>query len=273
MSVSSGHQVINVEVFATSEWHRITRLYDKLIPGFTLSLQQFVTQRDEKLLTTAVDRVVVEVGSRTARTYGIGFSAPTYIKMSDKMTSDLIKIIFPPKFEQAVGRILPRSLSLGERGARLGVLTGLSLRDAIRVERWRQGNPERGTEVLGRAIDLRNRRINLIARTEVPRIAMNVMDSLWFAALEPEVIAKGASAVGRPFYSSDLAISGGVIPRYARKYWVTRRDGKVCQYCLPLEGVTTLVGMPFNTIYGTFSGPPIHPECRCVPILSAKGRP
>jgi hypothetical protein len=184
------------------------------------------------------------------------------------MKDGIVALLNPKRVRMAVNRILPRGLTLTERSERLRV-DGLDLKDAIRIERFRQGNPEKAKEARQMVVDARNRRVNLIARTEIPRIATAVLDKLWLDNMEPE---SEVVKVDRPFLQSDLAISGGVIPRYARKYWVTRRDGKVCQYCAPLEGLTTKVGTAFKTIYGVVSGPPIHPQCRCVPVLSARGK-
>jgi hypothetical protein len=58
------------------------------------------------------------------------------------------------------------------------------------------------------------------------------------------------------------------LPKRAHKEIVTRRDGKVCEYCGLLEGLTAGIGQQFNTFYGMFQSPPFHPRCRCFMIIS-----
>lgn len=268
MSASSGHKYFPIDTFARSEWYRLNDLFNLVSSQMIVSINRYLAQGNDKFIRTAVDNAVVSIGAKSAVVYGVSFKARDYIELSDKIADDLIKIISPPNVRHAVQRILPRKLPLTHRIERLKT-DGLDLKTAIKIERWRQGNPEMTTKAREMVVDARNRRINLIVRTEVPRIAMRVLDKLWADNLAPE---EEVVKVDRPRMVSDLAISGGIIPRNARKYWVTRRDGKVCQYCDPLEGLTTKVGTDFDTPYGIFSGPPIHPQCRCVAVLSARGR-
>lgn len=266
----SGHQVFSIDEFATQEWHRLNSLYNLLFPRVVTGINRYLTSGNRKLFQRVIDRSVIEIGARSAAKYGVSFNAPDYAELSEEAASNLIKVVIPERVKPAVQRIIPRGLPTVEKVERLKT-DGLDLKTAMKIERWRQGNPDKKDEARRMVTEARNRRVNLIVRTEVPRLAGAVLDKLWLDALAPEDVVVKANFSGLRI-QSDLTISGGIIPRYARKYWVTRRDGKVCLYCAPLEGLTTRVGEDFITMYGTFSGPPIHPQCRCVPVLSARGR-
>lgn len=261
----SGHTVLP-EDLPKREWFRLTALYDNVSVRFITDLNRFVAQRQsDGFLEKATDRVIVQIGSTSARAYSIPFRAKDFIELSNDAADRIGALLSPSSAKKAVTQMLPKGTDFLTATQRAD-MPGLDAAAAVRVEKYRQEHPDdkHGAESLIR--QERTRRINLIARTEVVRIGSDVLDRLWLLNME---IGKAAD---RPLMQSDLAISGGVIPRYARKVWVTRKDSRVCRYCEPLDGITTGVGQYFTTIYGRFSGPPVHPGCRCVPALTARGK-
>lgn len=73
------------------------------------------------------------------------------------------------------------------------------------------------------------------------------------------------------------AMDRGLLPKSARKVWVTAIDERVCKVCKPMDGVT--VGL-MDTFAITMSNgntirllvPPVHPNCRCTVVPEERYR-
>lgn len=261
----SGHLVLPGD-HEKREWFRLSELYDAVAAKFIVDINQYLTQQKEDQLEKAVDRVVIAIGTSSARTYAVPFRAMDYVEFSNEHADRIDTLLSPSAAKKAVKRMLPPGTDF-LTAQRLSDLPGLDAAAAVRVQKYRAQHPNDRRNIDALIQNERVRRVNLIARTETVRIGSEVLDKLWLSNMEVE-----KARVDRPLLTSDLTISGGRIPRYARKVWVTRKDGRVCQYCEPLDGITTGVGQYFKTIYGTFSGPPIHPQC--LPgntLVSARG--
>jgi hypothetical protein len=167
-----------------------------------------------------------------------------------------MKVVVNDKAKSKVRQVLPSDLSLSERANRLNVF-GLSGRDAVRLERMRQKGVT-GPRLAAARIDLSLQRGNIVVLTEVNRILNASVEALWLENL-------GISKARR---SDRVVQSLQGIPSRAKKTIITRRDDRVCHYCLPLEGAQARIGTQFRTRYGLFHIPPFHPRCRCYMIVS-----
>jgi SPP1 gp7 family putative phage head morphogenesis protein len=54
----------------------------------------------------------------------------------------------------------------------------------------------------------------------------------------------------------------GVLPRFAKRQWITARDEKTCPVCRPMDGQMVELTEPFSV-----AGPPAHTRCRCAQVL------
>jgi hypothetical protein len=111
---------------------------------------------------------------------------------------------------------------------------------------------------------------NLIALTEVNRIINQTLETVW---LDNMTVSKARKSETSEMYLEHAGTVTAItsirgIPARAKKMVVTRRDNRVCDYCLPLERATAKIGSMFNTRYGLFPHPPFHPRCRCYMIVS-----
>lgn len=261
--------------FAYQEWHRLSALADKYEPKMRLAYTR--ATRDLKHVNQLeLRKVLIDILSETcitsAREYGLVFSpnSPIYYHTVDDLTSKYIGAINNRGAQRAVARILPKDLPFREKKRRLDDALGLDERSALRVERYRQQlgdgpSAERDVERVRRdAVRIRG---NLIAATETNRAINTSLEALWIDNIG---ISKADSDLPDNVTFFDRSIRNiGSIPRRARKEIVTRRDGKVCDYCFELEGIKARLGEDFETHYGFFSAPPFHPRCRCFMIVSA----
>lgn len=55
----------------------------------------------------------------------------------------------------------------------------------------------------------------------------------------------------------------GVIPKAAKRKWMTAKDELVCESCGPMHGSEMLLGERFSTPMGDTWSPPLHVNCRC----------
>lgn len=62
-------------------------------------------------------------------------------------------------------------------------------------------------------------------------------------------------------------VDKGVLPRNARRVWITAADEKVCPSCGPMDGKSAPVGRKFSTASGSVWTPPLHVNCRCDVVL------
>jgi hypothetical protein len=55
----------------------------------------------------------------------------------------------------------------------------------------------------------------------------------------------------------------GIIPKNARRVWITAHDERVCPTCGPMDGKSAKIGEKFATDAGKLWTPPAHVNCRC----------
>jgi len=74
-----------------------------------------------------------------------------------------------------------------------------------------------------------------------------------------------ASAAGGTQESWRQAREAGFIGPEALQEWIAAPEsGRTCEWCMELNGQQVPLGSPFESSYfGTLSGPPAHPSCRC----------
>lgn len=264
-----GERALSYSAFSINEWFRLDRIankYDqKLKVAYTKTVAQG-SQINSLYVRNVITDCVIETAMDTASVYGMVFNpnSPVYRRLIDKMTDGYMKVVNDESARSKVRQILPPGLSLSERRNRLDVF-GLDAKQAVRIERMRQEGAS-AEDIRSTRFTLAVQRGNLIALTEVNRVINHALETLWLDNL-------GISKADNDVWMFDNSIPQNVtsiaqLPKRARKEWVTRRDDRVCNYCLPLEGETARLGADFDTEYGYFPCPPIHPRCRCYMIVS-----
>lgn len=259
--------VSGYSAFSISEWFRLDEISNKYEPKMKtayLRAARSGTSLDKLQLRKQIIDVVVEVASSSSRVYGLVFNSnsPIYIETIELLTEKYASSVNSPKAQDAVRRILPQGLPLQDRRSRLNTF-GLDARSAISIERYRQ---ERGDSVTALQDVERARKAaivargNLLAITETNRMVNTALEALW---IDNSSISK-ADVI---FYDRKI-LATGRIPKRAKKEWITRRDDAVCNYCFPLEGAKAYLTEEFDTDYGFFQVPPIHPRCRCFMIIA-----
>lgn len=255
--------------FSTGEWNRLSVIATKYEPRMRLAYTRAIRDGrsvDQLELRQAIISILAEVCRTSAPIYGIVFNpnSPIYTETIDRLVDKYVSIVDSQAAREEVKRILPPGLTLAERRERLNTF-GLDPRSAVQVEKYRQerGNSPSGITDIAR---VRNQAIqtrgNTIANTEVNRIVNSSLESLWL-----DNLANVSKAV--EFYDRSVRDINN-LPRSAKKEWITRRDGRVCNYCDPLDGISAPIGAEFDTEYGYFMTPPIHPHCRCFVIVRAR---
>jgi len=256
--------------FSTTEWHRLneiaTKYESQMRLAYTRAMQSGIKINTLQLRKTIID-IVAATCLSSAETYGIVFNpnSSIYIDTVDRLTEKYVSVVESKDANEAVKRILPSGISLEDRRRRSNTF-GLDTRSALEVEHYRQSVGDgvsqiRDTERV--RVDAVNRRGNLLAVTETNRVVNAALEALW---LDNQEISKAAAEV--IYYDSTTISHINKLPRRARKIIVTRRDDRVCNYCDPLDGVKARLGEQFDTEYGLFVSPPIHPRCRCFLIVT-----
>lgn len=257
--------------FSYNEWHRLSEIAQKYEPKMRLAYTRAIRdgqQVDKLALRQVITSILANVCRTSADVYGLVFNpnSPSYIEAIDSLVDKYVSVVDSPQAREQVRQILPSGLPLHERKKRLNTF-GLDARSALRIERYRQqsGNGPTAQKNVERARqDAIRMRGNTLATTETNRVVNVALETLWLDNMGE--ISK-ATVV---FYDRSIT-NISRLPRTAVKEWVTRRDGKVCLHCDPLDGITAQVGKEFDTDYGWFSTPPIHPHCRCFIIILARG--
>ena len=213
-------------------------------------------------IRTAVTLLLAEVCDTTARIYGMTFDPENtiYGETVEGLVDNFVHTINSESAKREVTQIVPRSLSLSEYRERTDTY-GLDARAAVRIERMRQGGAT-AVEIHAerqRAVMVRG---NLVATTETNRVVNYALIALWRANLESPI----EKARRRPKVEY-IGTNRRRIEEQPHKTWMTRRDEKVCKYCDPLDGITARLDAEFDTRYGIFEAPPIHPNCRCFMVL------
>lgn len=250
--------------FSVTEWTRLSDISTKYEPGMRAAYTRSVVSRRQvnKLeLQHVITRVLIDVCSETADVYGLVFNpnSPIYFETIDRLVNQYETGITSGVAREEVARILPRGLSLVERRERLDTF-GLDTRSALAIERARQEGASQDTleDMKRRAVVNRG---NMIATTETNRVVNHALLALWSDNYTNQI------AKARRPRVEHIGTTRRAIRNAPNKTWVTRRDAKVCKYCDPLDGITARIDAVFNTKYGEFETPPIHPRCRCFMIL------
>ena len=255
--------------FTVDEWNRLDSLSAKYERQLKTAYLQTVARRQQAnslLIRNIVTDTVVEVGVTTAQIYGMVFNpnSPVYRVLIDRMTDRFMGTVNNDAAKEKVKEILPSGLSLSQRRARLDVF-GLDAGSAVRIERMRQNNAAQ-QDIESARLHMSITRGNLLALTEVNRFVNRTLETLWIDNLS---VSKAENDVW--FFDESIpnnVTSIAQLPKRARKEVVTRRDERVCNYCLPLDGIRARLGEEFDTDYGFFITPPFHPRCRCYMIVS-----
>lgn len=254
--------------FAVGEWFRLHNIAETYEPKMRLAYTRAVKdgkQVDELELRQVITTILARVCRTSAPIYGLVFNpnSPIYITTIDDCVRKFSNVVDSPQAREAVRRILPPELPLHERRDRLNTF-GLDAMSAARIERERQERGDTPTakkdvaRIRQESIRLRG---NLLAVTETNRVVNASLEALW---MDNAGISKSTEAEVT-YYEPGLSV--GSLPRNVVKEIVTRRDGRVCDYCDPLDGVTAKLGQQYDTEYGYFDHPPFHPRCRCFQII------
>jgi hypothetical protein len=255
--------------FGYAEWHRLSGIATKYEPKMRVAYTRAIRDGrsvDKLELRQVITGILAEIGRTTAPVYGLVFNpnSPIYIETIDRLVEKFESVVDSQNAREEVRRILPTGLSLGERRERLNTF-GLDTRSAIRLEKYRQelGDSLTAQESVRRARqDAIRTRGNTLATTEVNRAVNSSLEALWIDNM-------GVSKATYEFFDRSISNVNN-LPRTARKEWITRRDGRVCLRCQPLDGLRAKIGEDFDTEYGFFLTPPIHPHCRCFVIVSSR---
>ena len=251
--------------FSVAEWHRLSDIARRHEPSMRLAYTKAVQSRrqiDTLALRNAITLLLAEVCDTTAPVYGMVFNpnSPTYLFTIDRLVDKFTRGINLEDAKKTVSSMLPPGLSMSERTERLDTF-GLDPRSAARLEKMRQDGAS-NLELLqerNRAIVSRG---NIIAMTETNRIVNQALIALWQDNTQDMV-----SKARRRRQVEYRGMTRRQVMREPHKTWMTRRDDKVCKYCDPLDGITARLDAEFDTKYGVFDSPPIHPNCRCFMVL------
>lgn len=250
--------------FSVTEWTRLSDISTRYEPNMRAAYTRSVVsgrQVNKLELQHVITRVLIDVCTESADVYGLMFNpnSPIYFETIDRLVNQYETGISSGVAREEVARILPRGLTLVERRERLNTF-GLDTRSALAIERARQEGKSHRELMAMRQRAIVNRG-NMIATTETNRVVNRSLIALWTDNFTSQ-IAKAS----RPRVEY-IGTSRRAIRNAPNKTWVTRRDTKVCKYCDPLDGITARVDAVFDTKYGQFETPPIHPRCRCFMIL------
>jgi hypothetical protein len=251
--------------FTVTEWHRLSEIARRHESSMRLAFTKAVQSRrqvDTLILRNAITLLLVEVCDTTAPVYGMVFNpnSEIYLFTIDRLVDKFTRGINLRESRQAVSNMLPQSLGVADREARLDTF-GLDVRAATRLERMRQeGSSELElAQERSRAITVRG---NIISMTETNRIVNQSLIALWRDNSDSDLVAKA-----RRRQVEYRGTTRRRVMQAPHKTWTTRRDEKVCKYCDPLDGITARLDAEFDTRYGVFDSPPIHPNCRCFMVL------
>lgn len=251
--------------FSVEEWHRLSGIstkYEPMMRNAFLRATSGRRQIDTLELRTVITRILAETCDTTAEVYGLVFNpnSDIYTDTIDSLLESFHRVMESKRATDAVRLILPRDLTLAARRRRLDTY-GLDVRSALSIERmWQEGRPvreieqARSTAVLSRG--------NMIALTETNRAVNQSVQALWLDNYPP--IEKARRPRPKVVY---IGTSRRRVMSAPHKTWLTRRDDRVCKYCLPLDGITARIDAEFETKYGVFETPPIHPRCRCFMVF------
>lgn len=251
------------ERFTLDEWFRLEDIATKYTPKMRAAYNRAIVSGrtvNKLQIRNIITDIFIDTAFASADTYSLVFNpnSPIYASTIDELTDLYASFADSSKARDAVRAILPMNeLSLGEIRERLSATFGLDTRSALMVERYRQGRgkgktAERDVERARKAAIIE--RGNRMAITEVNRAINAALESLW----------RDNMGITKVEYTTEYFRN---LPPDATKVWVTRRDNIVDRVCRILEGTETLVGDLYDTPFGVFLYPPIHPFCRCRLVL------
>lgn len=255
--------------FSVDEWHRLDAIATKHESRMRLAYMRSLRDGrniDVLQLSKVIIDIMAETAVTTAKVYNLVFNpnSSIYLDTVDKLAQLFVGFVDSGKAREAVKQVLPTGLSLGERRDRLNSTFGLDSRRALSIERYRQERGDSATalkDVERARRDAVRSRGNILSNTETNRAVNYSLEALW---LDNQIVSKSDIIY---YDNGDYTVDIGNIPKRAKKVWITRRDGRVCSYCDPLDELTIRVGKEFDTYYGYFQTPPAHPQCRCMLIL------
>jgi hypothetical protein len=167
---------------------------------------------------------------------------------------------FGESSREGVRHILERSFTEGiapAKTARMIRETGIGLtrRQAVAVENFMRRMEDAAEWIPDGIIQKRTaryaakmlkRRAETIARTEIISASTHGQQELWRQAAQRQLLD----------------------PSRAVQEWIVSWDERLCLLCEPLDGETAPMG---GTFPGGYSGPPLHPLCRCAVVLLPDG--
>lgn len=231
------------------------------------SLADIIDQlRDVQVPQAIIDQIrdahlsaAVQVAEPIARGFAMAFNQvnPYTLRWAERHSAELV-ISITDTTRQAISEAVNVALREGRGPDVLAnvvqELVGLTPRHARAVERFAASfdDPDFGLRQAARkAKQLLRYRAENIARTETIGAANQGQLEAWRAATDQ-----------------------GLLPRTARKVWVTAQDSRTCPICAPLDGMVVGMFDTFTATEGTTTPlssivPPIHPSCRCAVVLES----
>ncbi|MDP3717108.1 MAG: phage minor head protein [Acidobacteriota bacterium] len=179
---------------------------------------------------------------------------PRAVDAAARYTATLVREV-TDQTQQAIRSVISSAISNGmaprEAAHLIRSVVGLTSRQGMAVVNYRSSLIDAGASAdqVAKAADryaakLLRQRALTIARTETIRAGNLGRQTTWQEARE-----------------------AGYLPDGASKRWVVTEDDRLCPVCEPLDGEETTLDGLFSTPVGTFSGPPLHPNCRCTTTL------
>ena len=137
--------------FTYDEWHRLSRLSDKYEAALRLAFTTMISRGgDSRPIENTLTRLVVQVAESTSAQYGLKFDPISHVwgTLILDLTSKYEEAYEAKDAKEAVGRILPRGISLRERNQRLDLASGMTSTAATALEQQLQkfGSTESGKQ-------------------------------------------------------------------------------------------------------------------------------
>ena len=228
-------------------------LWDQLDATLTAQLRPVV----ERLIVGAGVEAIGDLPASVQAQLAFDLTNPAAVDVIDSVTATAIADIVNAS-QQGIQEWLRRAFVLGippeTLARRLRQHIGLTPSYSQAVENYRAGllaqdvAAGRADEQAQRyAARLLRRRALTIARTETMRAANAGSVAAW-----QDAQAKGLLATD------------------VRKGWVVTEDDRLCPICEAIPDLNpdgVLLDQPFRTDLGDLYWPPVHPACRCVPVL------
>lgn len=197
-------------------------------------------------------------GRVTKATVGIGFKAtnPAAREWAEQQSARMITGVVAETrkaVRAVIGEAFREQITARETATRIRTIVGLTERQALAVEHFREALEEVGIRapVMARRVEFfaarkMRERAEMIARTEI----------------------MGASNAGQVEAWRQAREVGAVDPELVKE-WITTPDDRLCPECEPMDGQQAAVDVAFS---GGVMNPPLHPSCRCAVGLNPPRR-